>query len=580
MKSTDAQEAVRVVHRHVPELPVNLHPNPLVHRLLAARGVTDPDELSFPLGSLPRPDTLLHINDAVGRLLQAREDEEQIVILGDYDCDGATSTCVAMLGLRMLGFRNIDYLIPSRFEFGYGLSPGIVEVAWQLHRPSLILTVDNGVASVDGVACARQLGIDVLVTDHHLAPALLPDAAAIINPNLPGSPFPARNLAGVGVIFYTLLAVRRALAERGDAFAGGALGELLDLVAIGTVADVVPLDRTNRTLVEQGLRRIRAGATRPGVLALLASSGRQVATMSTRDIGFGIAPRLNAAGRLDDMSIGVRCLLAETDQQARDLAATLNDLNQSRRDIERDMRASAERQLQNDYLSELQVSPSFTVCLMDEDWHEGVIGILAGRIKETLHRPCALFTADGENTLKGSVRSIRGVHIRDVLQDISTGHPGMIHKFGGHAMAAGLTLQRDQFDSFCQSFEARVCQVMDGRLKLREYEVDGSLSRGERTLENAQMLALLMPWGQGFDAPLFADRFRVSSRKIVGTGHLKLMLTAEEGERPVDAIAFNREDTVEIGDSVYVVYALEVNTWRDRQQLQLRVLHLEPDVLR
>jgi single-stranded-DNA-specific exonuclease len=420
----------------------------------------------------------------------------------------------------------------------------------------------------------------VIVTDHHLAPAFLPQATAIINPNVPGSTFPARNLAGVGVIFYTLLAVRSELAARGDAHAKAPLAQLLDLVAIGTVADVVPLDRVNRTLVEQGLRRIRAGHTRPGVLALLQVAGKTVSGLSTQDIGFGISPRLNAAGRLDDMSVGVRCLLATHADEVRSLAATLNDFNQKRRVIEQNMRLSADVQLRNAQLQGLHCSDTFSVCLMDDEWHEGVIGILAGRIKERLHRPCVVFTGTDDDNLKGSARSIKGVHIRDVLQAIEARHPGMIERFGGHAMAAGLTLPRAHFEDFRGAFEHTVRQAMGERLSAREYLVDGSLNDEQRTLECACLLSSLMPWGQGFEAPVFADLFIVLRHKVVGNGHLKLTLASDAGALPVDAIAFNCEVAPVTGDSVLAVYSLDINTWRDRQHLQLRVQHLEAAGLR
>lgn len=566
---------VRLSTRPIPELPHALHENALLHRLLAARGVCEPGELEFRLADLPRPESLPGIEAAVERLLQARQGGERILVVGDYDCDGATSTVVALEGLAMLGFESLDFLIPSRFRYGYGLSPAIVELASTDHRPSLILTVDNGVASVDGVDCARDHGIDVVVTDHHLAPQVLPRAAAIVNPNLPGSEFPAKHLAGVGVIFYTLLALRSRLRALGDPAAGADLAGLLDLVAIGTVADVVPLDRGNRTLVEQGLRRIRAGRTRLGVQALLDAAGRAAQRIATQDIGFGIGPRLNAAGRLADMTVGVRCLMSHDADEALLLAARLNDYNQDRRRIEGRMREQAEEQLAQQDWQQLQQSAGFSVCLLDDSWHEGVIGILAGRIKESLHRPCVIFTADGEQALKGSARSIPGVHVRDVLQDIVTEHPELIEKFGGHAMAAGLTIAREHFEQFRTLFEQGVKQVLGGCLPEREFRIDGSLDDGERSLDNARLLAQLMPWGQGFEAPLFAGHFLVRHHRQVGTGHLKLVLESADGGAVHDAIAFNCTLEVEAGETLLLVYSLDVNHWRDREQLQLRVHHLE-----
>lgn len=576
MNPDHKHQPVRIIERRVPQMSNSLHANALVHRLLAARGVTDVAELEFSLADLPRPDTLPDIDKAVARLLQARERAERLLIIGDYDCDGATSTTVAMLGLQMLGFEQVDFLIPSRFRFGYGLSPAIVDVAHETRQPAVILTVDNGVASVEGVERARHWGIDVVVTDHHLAPAILPAAVAIVNPNIPGATFPATSLAGVGVIFYTLLALRRKLAEQGDAHGKARLADLLDLVAIGTVADVVPLERSNRILVEQGLRRIRGGHTRPGVLALLKVAGKEPGNLSTQDIGFGIGPRLNAAGRLDDMTVGVRCLMATTSAEALALAAALNELNQQRRSIEQGMRESAETQLLKADMTGLQTSDTFSICLKDDGWHEGVIGILAGRIKDSLHRPCVVFAGDDDGNLKGSARSIKGVHIRDVLQSIVTLHPGLIEKFGGHAMAAGLTLPRASFERFRDSFEQAVKQAMGGHLSMREYEVDGSLSCAERTLDNARLLEHLMPWGQAFEAPLFTGNFIVASQREVSDGkHLKMTLEDLQTQSTVDAIAFNCTAVTSEGEEVRLVYSLEVNTWRERQQLQLRVHHLE-----
>jgi single-stranded-DNA-specific exonuclease len=589
MGQNDQRIAVNVRQRDVPASIDALHENNLVHRILAARGVTDSTDLSFSLADLPRPDSLPDIDKAVERLLQARERKEQIVIIGDYDCDGATSTAVAMLGLQLLGFEHIDYLIPSRFTYGYGLSPAIVDVAHADYSPQLIVTVDNGIASVEGVERAASLGIDVIVTDHHLAPETLPDAYALVNPNIPGAQFPGKNLAGVGVIFYTLLAVRSALVKRRDSFARAPLAQLLDLVAIGTVADVVPLDKINRTLVEQGLRRIRAGQSRPGVIALLSEAARTAENISTQDIGFGVGPRLNAAGRLDDMRLGVQCLLSDSDALAKHLAAALNSLNQKRRVIEQDMRTMADEQLAALNLTGPDVQDAFGVCLMDDSWHQGVIGILAGRIKEQLHRPVVVFTGDDdEANLKGSARSIQGVHIRDVLQEIVAQKPGMIEKFGGHAMAAGLTLPRRYYAAFNAAFAATIKRMVSNRHAEREFLTDGSLNAAERSLENAQILANLMPWGQAFEAPVFADNFIVKTQRVVGKGHLKLTVLNNKsevghtgsGDTAVDAIAFNCSAAIAPGDTIFMVYSLDVNTWRDRQSLQLRVHHLEEAGLR
>jgi len=573
---------VTLSERTVPELKEPLHHNPVIHRVLAARGIEHPDQLNLALAGLPRPDLLPDIEKAVSRLLNALDNSERLLIVGDYDCDGATSTAVAMLGLSMLGFKQLDYLVPNRFEHGYGLSPDIVDVAQERFQPSLILTVDNGVASVEGVDRARALGIDVIVTDHHLPPDDLPDAVAIVNPNLVGSEFPSTHLAGVGVMFYTLIALRAALMKQSIERADASIASLLDLVAVGTVADVVPLDETNRILVEQGLRRIRAGKTRPGIQALLKAAGRDAAKMSTQDIGFGIGPRLNAAGRLDNMSVGIECLLTDDPAAALDLSGQLNSLNEERRSIENSMRQSANEQLDNLSFDDIDATQRFSLCLFDEQWHQGVIGILAGRIKENVHRPVVVFTGDDDEFIKGSARSISGVHVRDVLQLVATRHPNMIHKFGGHAMAAGLTLRKDKLKDFEQSFEKAVRDVSDNVLPIKEYVTDGSLKSTDRTLENALAMAHLMPWGQAFEAPVYSDFFQVQQHKIVGNGHLKLLLKswAENDARPIDAIAFNCALALDSQKPVFAVYSLDANTWRDRQSVQLRVIHLEQAALR
>lgn len=584
--------SVHIRQREIPELDVALHDNVLLHRILAARGITDKSQMSCSLADLPRPDALPDIDRAVSRLLRARDAGEHILIVGDYDCDGATSTAVATLGLQSLGFNNLEYLIPSRFKDGYGLSPAIVDMAYHEFNASLIVTVDNGVASVDGVSRAREYGIDVVVTDHHLAPRVLPDAYAIVNPTLPDAEFDGCNLAGVGVIFYTLLAVRARLKALNDPLADAPLQDLLDLVAIGTVADVVPLDTLNRTLVEQGLRRIRAGKTRPGVLALLDAARRPAKSVSAQDIGFSIGPRLNAAGRMDDMRVGVQCLLSESQADAATLAKELNRLNVERRGIQSDMQERAMAQLEaldvqrmldnGDQCAGKADHLQFALCLMDESWHEGVIGILAGRIKEMIYKPVVVFTADDGDNLKGSARSIAGVHIRDVLQNVATRHPGMISRFGGHAMAAGLTLPRSSFKLFNEVFNECVGQMLQGQPSVREYLTDGSLSEAERSMENALLLQRYMPWGQSFEAPVFDDVFIVIFQKVVGKtqAHLKLSLQAVGSDQTLDAIAFNQSPQAEAGDRVHVIYTMDVNTYRGAHCLQLLVQHYEPCALR
>ena len=583
--------ATRIVRRPVPAASdARPHADALARRVLLARDVFEADELRFALADLPSPDTLPHIDAAVTRLLSARADGERVLIVGDYDCDGATSTAVAVLGLRALGWSSVEHVVPNRFRDGYGLSPAIVATAIAARAPDLIVTVDNGVASVDGVAAARANGVDVIVTDHHLPPETLPAAVAIVDPTLEGCTFPSRHLAGVGVIFYVLLALRAALARRGDAAGGVNLAELLDLVAIGTVADVVPLDRVNRTLVEQGLRRIRAGRSRPGVLALLKAAGRDATRIASTDIGFALGPRLNAAGRLDDMARGIACLLAETPAEATALATELDALNTERRAVEGAMRADADRRLAESpalyatspgVASTVASGEAFGVCLFDERWHQGVIGILAGRLKERLHRPVVVLTADGEADVKGSARSIPGVHLRDVLQAIASRDPGLLARFGGHAMAAGMTFARDRLDDFTQAFDAEVRRVLDGRLPAREWLSDGPLGAGERTLESAALLARLMPWGQAFEAPQFDGEFEVITNRIVGAGHLKLTVApVDDAGRPdvgpLEAIAFGETRLFDPGTRLTLLYALEVDRYRDRESLQLVVRYLEP----
>ncbi len=565
-----------ITRREVPETTGPLHSNALAHRLLAARGVTDSAELEYSLSSLPKPDALLGIEAATQRLLVALEEQQRIVVVGDYDCDGATSTTLAVLGLRAMGYQHVSYFVPNRFEYGYGLSPAIVD-ALAGREPHLILTVDNGVASVEGVEHANELEIDVVVTDHHLPPPVLPRATAIINPSIPGATFPSKNLAGVGVCFYLLLALRRVLEEAGRLPNKVNLAEFLDLVAIGTVADVVPLDRINRTLVEQGIRRIRKRVTRPGVLALLEKAGRQANTLSTVDIGFALAPRINAAGRLDDMTRGIETLMSTSVADARLFAEELDQLNQQRRAIERSMRGEAELQMADPAVDEQQLDSNYSVALFNESWHQGVIGILAGRIKDQLHKPTVIFAADGDHSVKGSARSIPGVHIRDVIARIATRYPDKIEKFGGHAMAAGLTIERSYLAEFKLHFEAEVREWLGDKRPRREWLTDGELSIDELDMQHALMIEQLTPWGQGFEAPVFDGVFVVVKANVVGTGHLKLQIKPVDGGDglALDGIAFNRTDNLQPGELVTLVYRLGVNRYRQMEKLQLDVLHIQ-----
>ena len=552
---------------------------PLLRRLYAARGVTSDDQLSYTLKHLASPMDLRGIDRAVELLSEAISSQQRVLVLGDFDADGATSTAVAMLGLGMLGLNDIDFRVPSRFSDGYGLTPGII------HRlreddslPDLLITVDNGISAVEGVRAARELGIKVVVTDHHLAGETLPDADAIVNPNQPGCPFLSKNAAGVGVMFYVLTALRKHLREQGllpDPQPN--LGNLLDLVALGTVADVVPLDHNNRIFVEQGLRRIRQGEARPGILALLEVAGRDHSEISSTDLGFVVGPRLNAAGRLDDMSVGIACLLADSRDEAQRLARELDTFNRERRTIEKDMKTQAQDLLASMSL-DIEGLP-WGLALFDNDWHQGVIGILAARIREQTHRPTIAFAPDdnGED-IKGSARSIPGLHIRDVLAVVDARRPGMMKKFGGHAMAAGMTLSRGDLDAFSDAFDRAVRDTLRAEDLEAAITTDGPLSPDELHLETATLLKRAGPWGQHFPEPLFDGNFRVVSQRIVGENHLKLVLQPEEGGAIIDGIAFNTGPEVPdyTRTGARVVYKPDANTFRGRTNLQLLVDYLEP----
>lgn len=560
-------------------LPIFQQMSPLLARIYAARGISDQAELGRQLKTL-LPDTGLQgMSAAVERLSQAIAQQQRILIVGDFDCDGATSTAVAVLGLRMMGAQQVDYLVPNRFEYGYGLSPEIVDVA-KAQAPDVLITVDNGISSIEGVDLANRYGMDVIVTDHHLAGDQLPAATAIVNPNQPGCEFIAKSTCGVGVIFYVLIALRRALAGRGwfeqQGIEAPNLGCLLDLVALGTVADVVALEQNNRTLVYQGLQRIRAGQARPGLLALIEVSGRQRDTLVASDLGFAIAPRLNAAGRLEDMSIGIECLLTDNPEQARELALTLDSLNLERRGIEQEMQQQALSLLERIHLN-ADTLP-YGLCLFDESWHQGVIGILASRIKERTHRPVIAFALGEQGEIKGSARSIPGLHIRDVLDTIATRNPGLIQKFGGHAMAAGLTLAADGLTRFSECFDAEVRAQLSASDLDQCIETDGELAAAEMTLELARTLREAGPWGHHFPEPLFDGCFQVLQQRVVGVRHLKLMLMEVSSGISMDAIWFNADLANWPGDAaqrVRVVYKLDINTFRGQSSVQLLIEYLE-----
>jgi single-stranded-DNA-specific exonuclease len=536
--------------------------HPLLARIYAGRGIAEPAELDYALGGL-LPWELLHGADAMARVLaDAIRDGTRLLVVADYDCDGATACAVGLRALRAFGAR-VDYIVPNRFEFGYGLTPEIVAFAYRAKPADILVTVDNGIAAVEGVDAANRLGLQVLVTDHHLPGDRLPDATCIVNPNQPGCGFPSKHLAGVGVMFYVMLALRAELRRRG-AFATRPepnLADLLDLVALGTVADVVRLDRNNRALVHQGLRRIRAGRMQPGIAALFRAAGRDSQAAATYDLGFVLGPRVNAAGRLDDMALGIECLSTEDGSRADAIAAQLDSLNRERRAIETDMRAAALDRLDVEALQR-----RCSVSLFQPDWHQGVIGILAGRIKDQLHRPVIAFARGSGGELKGSGRSIRGLHLRDALDLIDRRLPGLILRFGGHAAAAGLSIPEHRFPEFTDAFESVVAALVSPSDLERLIETDGSLPAGEITLDTARRLQSEI-WGQGFPAPLFDDTFSVESQRIVGERHLRLRL-ARDGRR-VDAILFNHVDP--LPGRMRAIYRLGVNEFRGNATAQLTI---------
>ena len=552
--------------------------HPLLARVYSARGIESPAQLDLALTQLLPPNLLLNADRAATVLADALEADKRIVVIGDFDADGATSTALVVSALRAFGARHVRYLVPNRFEYGYGLTPEIVALAAQ-NQPDLIITVDNGISSIEGVAAANALGISTLITDHHLAGRELPQAQVIVNPNQPGCTFPSKSLAGVGVIFYIMLALRAELRTR-NWFAQRAevnLAQYLDLVALGTVADVVPLDRNNRILVAEGLRRIRGGQCRPGILALLEVASRQCASVVASDLGFAVAPRINAAGRLEDMSIGIECLLSEDMTDARSRAVRLHDLNQERRVIEQGMQEEALQILKQLALEDAAAPVAMT--LYQSGWHQGVIGILASRIKDRLHRPTIAFADGDAGELKGSARSIPGIHIRDILDAVATRHPGLITRFGGHAMAAGLTLPRTAYRQFAAAFVEEVERHAQDVHLQAVLESDGELAENEFQLPLATELRFGGPWGQHFPEPVFDGRFTVVSQRIVGERHLKLVLTPAGGDTAVDAIAFNIDPAVWPDPSIAeieIAYRLDVNEFRGQRSVQLMIEHLVP----
>ncbi|MFC1747291.1 single-stranded-DNA-specific exonuclease RecJ [Pseudomonadota bacterium] len=554
--------------------------HPVLARVYSRRNVASVDELEYGLDRLPPFQKMKGIGDAIDILVEAIENQQCILIVGDFDCDGATSTTVAVRGLRLMGAENVSFLVPNRFEYGYGLTPEIVEVAAQ-QSPDIIVTVDNGIASIEGVAAAKAKGIKVVVTDHHLPGETLPDADAIVNPSQPGCEFPTKAMAGVGVIFYIMMALRCALRDSGFFRQRGLLqpnlAQLLDLVALGTVADVVPLDQTNRVFVSQGLARIRRGQCCAGIDALLKVGCRQRERIVASDLGFVVGPRLNAAGRLEDMSIGIDCLLTESPQEALDIATTLDELNRERRSIERDMQDQAMLALGELQFDDEQKLPT-GLCLYQSDWHQGVIGILASRIKDLFHRPVIAFADADEQNLKGSARSVQGFHIRDGLDAIATRHPELIQKFGGHAMAAGLSIKKEHLEEFSHAFDKEVEHHLNQDDLRGRVWTDGELESSDFSLDVAEVLRKGGPWGQAFPEPVFEGRFELIDRRIVGERHLKMQLKPIGGEFPINAIAFNSDDhhwPAHVSE-VQLAYKLDVNEFRGSRDVQLLVDLIEP----
>ncbi len=532
------------------------------------RGLRSADELDYGLAALAPVGALENIDEAASLVISNRAN--RIIVVGDFDVDGATSTALVLRCLRAFGFEDVDYLVPNRFDYGYGLSPEIVQVAAE-RSPQLLITVDNGISSLDGVARANELGIPVLVTDHHLPGNALPDAAVIVNPNLRDSQFPSRNLAGVGVAFYLMARIGRMLQEQGHAGAAKIPARYLDLVALGTVADVVPLDHNNRILVQQGLIRMRAGHAVAGIAALLKQSGRELSRCVSTDMGFAVGPRINAAGRLEDISIGIECLLTDDAEVANEYARVLDQINSERRDIESTMREQAFRFV--DKLGE-QRWPN-CVCLYDKSWHQGIVGLIAARVRERCHRPVIAFAREDENFLKGSARSIPGVHIRDLLEAISTVKPGLIEKFGGHAMAAGLTLAVSALDEFKKTAAEQMQRLYPGADFSGSIVTDGTLPDSALNLRFARSLRDAGPWGSAFPEPMWSGEFSVVEQRTVGENHLKLRVRPAAGGNVIDAIAFNQAGPAFRG-VVQLAYKLDVNEFRGVENPQLVVEQIAP----
>ncbi len=566
----------KIIRHRQPQVPISENAS-LVERVLANRGISSEKELNYSLSNLLPFNKLKDIDKAIKILYQTISQNQKILIVGDFDADGATSSALCKLVLEKCGAKCIDYLVPNRFDYGYGLSSELVEVAKE-QQPDLIITVDNGISSIKGVKLAKTYGIKVIITDHHLAGDSLPEADAIINPNQPDDEFPSKNLAGVGVLFYLMLALRSYLREQhwfeNNRLQEPHLSHYLDLVALGTVADLVPLDYNNRILVHYGLRLMRAQKARPGILELLTLAKRKPNKVSSSDLGFAVGPRLNAAGRLDDMSLGIECLLAPDKQKANEYAQILHSLNMDRQEVEQDMQQQALAILKEQTLEE---NFDNSLCLYQADWHQGVVGLLASRIKEKVNKPCIVFANENDVMLKGSARSVKEVHIRDALALVDAQNPNLIRKFGGHAMAAGLSIELVKLPEFTQKFEQAVNHLLTGKRIENCIETDASLTDQEFNLESVKALDTLEPFGQAFPEPLFDGEFLVLDQKIVGQNHLKLLLKTLTDEKPISAIAFrvDPQSWQYKADKIHAVYRLGINDYYNQPELQLIIQQLE-----
>ena len=579
MNNTNQEaQSVQLVRRAVPSvIPAFSDCSALLSRIVASRGIDDERLLSGDLKFLHPVSSLKGVTQATERLCEALDLQQRVLIVGDFDADGATATALCKRALSSFGFQSVDYIVPNRFEYGYGLTPEIIDVAAPF-QPQLIITVDNGISSVEGVSYANKLGIDVVITDHHLPGRKLPDAVAIVNPNQPDDNFESKNLAGVGVIFYLMLALKQALVKcdyfNTQQIPSPNIVRWLDLVALGTVADVVPLDSNNRILVEQGLRRIRSGQCSSGVMALLRVAKKDYQQTNSQDLGFACGPRLNAAGRLDDMSLGIECLLTDSIETAMDLASELDEMNRLRRELESGMKEDALKQLDSVDLDNSKLPP--IICLFHEEWHQGIVGIIAARIRERYYRPCIIFAPGTEGEIKGSGRSIPGIHMRDIIDRVATINPGLVEKFGGHAMAAGLSLKTEDYSAFNQAVSDVVTDQVNISVFKEELLSDGELEPEFFSLTAAQELSQRVPWGQGFPAPVFDDVFEIVERRILKEIHLKYTLRKKGQSGVLAAIVFNVEPEKwpVPGDNAHLLYQLSVNEYNGQRSLQIMIQRL------